>query len=206
MNLRGVVLTWTVLTTTFFWTSTMRILFKPEISAWSIFKLGGKGFMGAFWLPPLIVLLSLFLFYLEGRGRWRPLYHILLLGWHLALTAVFLYGSFQEDAIVSFGTWGIRLSFIWLVAPVVVFLILAALLVIRELRSYESIPIFGWQQINRKPLLIALLLTPIAVLFFQLGTGFDWRVKIAVATTIFQWVLLTEGLGRPYSGKYNNRE
>lgn len=198
INLRGIVLTWTILTTTFFWTSTMRVFFKPEISSWSVFGIRGKGFIGDFWLLPLIVLFALFLFYLEGRGRLRILYYILLISWHLLITAAILYGSFQNDGKISFGTWGVSMSFIWLVVPFVLFLFLAIALVIQELSGKYEIPRFDWLKINWKPFLFALLIFPVAFLFFRLGTGFNWLVKIAVASTIIQWILLTETFGRPY--------
>ncbi len=198
INLRGIVLTWTILTTTFFWTSTMRILLKPEISSWSIFNLGGKGFLGEFWLPPLIVLYALFMFYLEGRGRMRPLYQVMLVGWHLAIAGILAYGSLLPDGAISFGTWGITVSFAWLVIPQGLFLLLALLLVIRENRKQIPVPVFDWDRLNRRTLLYAALLLPVAILFFWLGTGFNIYVKIAVASTIVQWIFLTEGLGRPY--------
>lgn len=201
IHLRGMVLTWTILTTTFFWTSTMRILLKPEISSWSIFNFGGKGFMGEFWLPPLIVLFALLMFYLEGRGKIRILYHIMLLSWHLLITGVIVYGSLQAGAELSFGTWGINMSFLWLVIPFVLFLVLAILLVIQELRGKYVIPEFDWLRFNLKPFFIAILLFPVALLFFRIGEGFNWLVKIAVAATIFQWILLAETLGRPNTGE-----
>jgi hypothetical protein len=175
----------------------MRLLLKPEISSWRIFNIGGKGAMGDFWFPPLIVLIALFLFYLEGRGRLRPIYHILLIGWHLTLTGVFIYGSLQSNAKISFGTWGISFDFIWLVVPLAAFLILAIILVIQENRGSLSIPIFKWSQIDWKTLGIAALLLPVAFIFFRFGEGFNWLVKIAVILTIIQWILLTEALGRP---------
>lgn len=201
INLRGIVLTWTILTTTFFWTSTMRILLKPEISSWSIFNFGGKGFMGQFWLPPLIVLFALLMFYLEGRGKIRILYHIMLLGWQMLVTGVIVYGSLQTDAKISFGTWGVSMSFLWLVLPFILFLILAIILVIQELRGKYIIPEFEWFRINLKPFIIAILLFPVALMFFRLGEGFNWLIKIAVATTISQWIMLTETLGRPNAWK-----
>ncbi len=200
-TLRGVVLTWTILTTTFFWTSTMRILMKPEISSWSIFQLGGEGFGGAWWFPPLIVLLALLMFYIEGRGRIRGLYHFLLLAWHVALTTAIIYGSLQSGGNISFGTWGIALSFFWLIVPVVVFLVLAMLLVWRESRGKSDVPVFEWTTFNWRSLVLVLVMFPVALLFFRLGTGFDWRVKIAVATTIVQWIILSEAVGRPYPEK-----
>ncbi len=201
VNLRGVVLTWTILTTTFFWTSTMRILLKPQISDWSIFTIGGKGFLGDFWLPPLIVLIALFIFYLEGRGKIRTLYHFLLLGWHVLITAVIVYGSLQTNAKITFGTWGISLSFIWLVVPFALFLVLAVKLVTEEIKQNKLVPEYKWKAVNWKLLGIAALLLPVAIIFFQLGTGFNWLVKIAVASTIFQWIFMAEALGRPDSKK-----
>lgn len=197
IGIRGIVLTWTILTTTFFWTSTMRILLKPEISSWSIFSVGGKGFMGEFWLPPLIVILALFMFYLEGRGRLRPLFHTLLLGWHLTITGAFIYGSLQTDSMISFGTWGISLSFIWLVFPLAIFSVLAIVMVIQEIRGRRSVPVHEWNRINWSAIAIAALLLPVALILFRLGTGFNWIVKLAVATTIIQWILLAEAVGRP---------
>lgn len=198
-HLRGIVLTWTVLTTTFFWTSTMRVLFKPEISSWSIFYFKGKGFEGAFWILPLVVILALFMFYLEGRGRLRPLFHVLLLAWHSLITGVIIYGSLQPGGEISFGTWGLSVSFIWLVVPFLIFFLLAIALVIQENKTALEIPAFQWSVINTTPLIIALALTVLAVLFFRLGTGFNYLVKIAVGITIVQWILLTEAVGRPYN-------
>jgi hypothetical protein len=179
----------------------MRVIFKPEISSWSIFGAVGKGFDGDFWLLPLIVFVALFIFYLEGRGRIRVLYHILLISWHLLITAVIVYGSFHNDSNITFGTWGISMSFLWLVVPFVLFLFTAIALVVKELSGKYKIPRHGWTKINWKPFLIALFLFPVAFLFFRLGDGFNWLVKIAVATTIFQWILLTETVGRPYTLK-----
>jgi hypothetical protein len=177
----------------------MRLLLKPEISSWSIFSVGGKGLVGDFWLPPLIVLIALFLFYLEGRGKLRSIYHILLLSWHLVITSVFIYGSLQTNAKISFGTWGISLDFFWLVIPLATFSILAIILVIQESRGQISIPTFKWKHIDWKTLALSAILFPIAFLFFRLGDGFNWLVKIAVIVTIFQWILLTESIGRPQS-------
>jgi|GEM_PF-3181632 len=184
----------------------MRILFKPEISSWKIFNIGGEGFMGDFWLPLLIVFFGLFLFYLEGRGKVRPLYHISLISWHLLITTVVVYGSFQTNANISFGTWGISMSFKWLLVPFVLFLLMAIALVAMEISGNHKIPRFPWIQINWKPFLIALVLCPVAFLFFRLGTGFNWLVKIAVAATIIQWILLAESLGRPYALKLKHRD
>jgi hypothetical protein len=196
-HLRSTVLTWTLLTTTFFWTTSMRMVFKPEISQWRIFGVGGQGASGDFWVPPLVAALALFAFYLEGRGRLRPLYHALLLAWHLALTAVCVYGVLNTDARISFGTWGISLALEWLVAPFALFLVLAAWLVALEVRARGAVPDFSWAAVNGRLLALAAALAPLAFVLFLAGEGFDGWVKAAVAVTILQWILLVEAVGRP---------
>ncbi|MBN1363350.1 MAG: hypothetical protein JW976_00960 [Syntrophaceae bacterium] len=175
----------------------MRLLLKPEISSWRIFNVGGEGIIGDFWLPPLIVLIALFLFYLEGRGKFRPIYHILLIGRHLVITGVFIYSSMQSNAKISFGTWGISPDFIWLVVPLAAFSILAIILVIQEIRGHSLVPTFKWNQLDWKAFGVAAILFPVTFIFFRFGEGFNWLVKIAVVVTIIQWILLSEAVGRP---------
>jgi len=198
MNLRGIVLTWTVITSTFFWTSTMRIIYKPEISSWSIFSFSGKGLEGDFWLLPLLIVYAVSIFYLEGRGRIRHVYHAFLLIWHSLLTGVIIYGSTLTDAEVTFGTWGISVGFKWLVIPFILFLGATILLIYKETKNKNQIPTFSWTRINIQPLIIALIISIVSYLFFRLGTGFNWLVKIAVGSTIIQWIFITEAFGRPY--------
>lgn len=197
--LRGVVLTWTILTTAFFWTSSMRILFKPEISSWRIFNWGGKGALGQFWIPPIIVLFALLIFYLEGRGKLRWLFHTFLIGWHFIITSAFIWGGFKQNSKITFRTWGISIDLFWLISPLLIFLILSIILTIKETKGHYPIPVFKWNQINWKLLGIAGFLVLASVVFFRLGSGFNLLIKIAVILTILQWILLTEGLGRPES-------
>jgi len=201
INLRGIVLTWTVLITTFFWTSTMRLILKPEISSWRIMNSGGKGATGQFWLLPLIVLIAAFLFYLEGRGKLRLLYHILLMSLHLSITATLVYGSTTSNSTATFGAWGIKISFLWLSFPFILFSLLALFLVVQESRGYIQIPHFGWNKINLKKIGFVVILFPVALILFSIGEGFNLIVKIAIIITIIQWILLTEGLGRPNQKK-----
>lgn len=177
----------------------MRILMKPEISSWRIFLVGGKGVVGEFWFPPSVVVFALFLFYLEGRGKLRPLYHTLLIGWHSVITGAMVYGSMQSDRHISFDTWGIELSFIWFVLPLGLFTVLAIIMVVNEHRGIIQIPEYKWTRIDWKTLAIAAVLLPISFILFRFGEGFNWITKFAVATTIFQWILLADGLGRPSS-------
>lgn len=201
-NLRSIVMAWTIITSTFTWTPTMRLLLKPEISQWSIFSVGGSGGSGPFWILPLLATALLCLFYLEGRGRLRWLFHGLLLAWHLPITVAFVYGSVWAATGASFqgAMWGINVPFAWLAPPFALFAILAIILVIRETRGTLPVPVFHWQQISWSKLGLAALLLPIAFAFFRMGEGFDTMVKIATVATILQWILLAEALGhRPRS-------
>jgi hypothetical protein len=195
-GLREVVLTWTALITTFFWTSLLRVILKPEISSWRILNIGGKGIEGNFWFLPLVVLLVLFIFYLEGRGKLRVLFYILYFVMHLVFAAVIVYSGLQEGSEISFRTWGITLPIIWLVVPFVIFLILSVVWMIRELEGKLSVPEQDWNKVDRKTILFAAVLFPFAIFFFSIGKGFDLFVKLAIITTLLQWLLLTESLGR----------
>ncbi len=198
LDLRGIILTWTVITSTFFWTSTMRIIFKPEISSWRIFWFSGKGFSGEFWLLPLFIIFALSIIYIEGRGKIRALYHTLILLWHILLTGIIIYGSTQPETEISFDTWGVSFSLIWLVIPFLLFLVGTILLIYKERKNLSNIPVYNWTAINLKPLIFSIALSIIAYFFFWFGIGFNWLVKIAVGSTILQWILITEAFGKPY--------
>jgi hypothetical protein len=201
-DLRSIVMAWTLITSTFIWTPTMRLLLKPEISQWNIFSVGGSGGSGPFWALPLLAMALLCLFYIEGRGRLRWLFHGLLLAWHLPITLAFIYGSIWGGTGASFqgAMWGINVSFVWLAPPFALFTTLAIILVIRETRGNLPVQVFHWKQIGWSKLGLATLLLPIAFAFFRVGEGFDTLVKIATVATILQWILLAEALGhRPRS-------
>lgn len=200
-DLRGVVLAWTLITTTFTWTPTMRLLLKPEISHWKIVGMAGSGSTGQFWILPLVAAAALLLFYFEGRGRLRPLFHVLLLGWHLPIAAAFVYGSVRGgiDATFQGAMWGVTIPFVWLAPPFALFAALAILLVVREVRGSLPVPVLAWGRIHWGKLGLAGLLLPVAFAFFRLGEGFDLMVKIATVATILQWILLAEALGRQQS-------
>ncbi len=196
-DLRGIVLAWTLVTTTFMWTPTMRLLLKPEISHWKLFDAGGVGSVGAFWLLPLLAMAALLLFYVEGRGRCRPLFHFLLLAWHLPITAALVFGSVWGGTQATFqgAMWGVKLPFVWLAPPFALFAALAVLLVVRETRGSLPVPVRPWGRIQWRKLALAGLLLPVAFAFFRIGEGYDVMVMIATVVTVFQWILLAEALG-----------
>lgn len=197
LDLRGIVMGWTLFTTTFLWTPTMRMLLKPEVSQWSVFGLSGSGTEGAFWIFPLGAALALLLFYLEGRGRLRPAVHGLLLAWHLPLTAGLIWGAASLGPEASFvgAAWGWEVPFAILAVPFVVLSGLTVVWIAREARSGSAVDATGWTDVDWRPLAGAVVLLPAAAVLFGLGgAGYDGWVKLAIAATVTQWVLLTIGL------------
>ncbi len=190
---------WTTFVTVFTWTPTMRMFLKPEISQWSIFGISGSGRSPGFWILPTAAVLALFLFYLEGRGRMRGLFHGLLLAWHLPLTAAIVYVSLRQGPEAKFvgGAWGVQIPLPILALPFVFFSALAVRWVLAERRGEIPVPTARWTEISGRKLLAAALLLPLIVAFFDLGEGFDTRARIAIVACVVQWILLAEGLGRP---------
>lgn len=184
----------------------MRLLLKPEISHWNVFGIAGSGRTGAFWILPLAAMTALFLFYLEGRGRLRPLFHALLLAWHLPLTAAIIYSSVRERGATFMGAaWGVEIPLFVLALPFALFSILAVVWVAWEMRGSLPVVKGGWTQVNWRMITVSALLLPVALVFFWLGEGFDGRTKIAIVVTVLQWILLAEGLGSRESMRKRRR-
>lgn len=196
-KLRFLVLTWTIFMSTFFWTSTMRLFLKPEISSWKIMNFGGKGNIGEYWLLPFLVFFAVFIIYLESRGKIRWLFYSLLTIYHITITFGVIYGSFHSNSKISFGAWGVHLSLMWLILPFIFFTVLAILWIILEIKTKIKVSIFDWNKINFLKIVIVTLLFPLSYLFFSIGSNFNWQVKIAIIINIIQWILLTDALGKP---------
>lgn len=193
---RGIVSAWTLFTSVFVWTPTMRMLLKPEVSQWKVGSFQGIGRSGLWWLFPLAALLILLFFYLEGRGRFRPLVHALLLAWHLPLTAAIVYWAISggTDAHFEGAGWGARIPLVVVAIPFTAGSILAVAWVVLERSGSLHVPVWPWSDIGRGRILVALALFPLAIAFYRWGEGFDWRTRVAIATSILQWILLAGGL------------
>lgn len=190
---------WTVFTTTFLWTPTMRLLLKPEISQWRVFGLGGEGADGPYWFLPILALLALVMFYIDGRGRARNVFYGLLLAWHGGVTLALIVGALTagDDAVFMGAAWGIRLPLALLIVPFSVSTLATIALWKVEHRQGRAVPVFGWLQLQNGKLGVAALALPCAALFFWLGEGFDVYTLTAIVFTVLQWIFLTEGVGRP---------
>jgi hypothetical protein len=177
----------------------MRLFLKPEISQWRVFELGGAGTDGPYLFLPLLAMLALVMFYIDGRGRVRNVFFALLLAWHGGVTMALVFGALTagNDAVFMGAAWGIRLPFALLVVPFGVSTAAAIALWILERRHQQMVPVLGWLQLQVGKLGVAALLLPCAALLFWLGEGFDVYTLIAIVVTVVQWILLTEGVGRP---------
>lgn len=174
-DVRGPVLAWTIFTTTFLWTPTMRLLYKPEISHWSLFGLAGSGRTGSFLLLPGLVVLALALFYLGGRGRFRPLFHGLLLAWHVGVTLALVIAALRAGPEASFigAAWGIEIPLWVLAIPFTLFAVGALAWVWQETRGLLAVARRAWHDVAWRRLLLALALVPVTAVAFHSGENYD---------------------------------
>lgn len=197
-DVRGPVWAWTIFSTTFVWTPTMRLLYKPEIAHWNLLGLSGSGRTGSFLVLPGLVVLALALFYLRGRGRFRPLFHGLLLAWHVGVTSALAIAALRFGPEASFigAAWGIEIPLWVLVIPFALFAAGAVAWVWQESRRQSTVVATRtWQDVVWRRLILALALVPPVALAFRSGAGYDGSVKLAIALTVVQWILLAEALG-----------
>lgn len=198
-RIESAVMAWTVFTTVFLWTPTMRGLFRPDISTWSVLGIQGTGRAGSFWLFPALAACALLMFYLYGRNRLRPLFQTLLVTWQGLLTFIVASGVLQEGITASFegAMWGVRIPLTVLIVPFAGFLALTIAWIARERHSPRAPEQKPWRAIDLPTLAIAGLLLPVAIILFRIGDGIDWPTRLATAATVVQWILLTQALANP---------
>ena len=198
-RLPGIVMAWTMVFMTFTWTPTMRALLKPEISRWQVFEWGGSGLSLEFLLIPLLAVYGLFLFYLYGRGRKRLLFHAMLLILHAGISLTFLIPAALHGSEARFigAAWGFDVSLAVLSIPFSFFTGLGVWWCVAEARGQLSHQPAGWLQVDRRKLVAAVLMLPLAMIFFGVGENYDGWTKLAIAVTILQWITLAEALSHP---------
>ncbi|WP_226389184.1 hypothetical protein [Penaeicola halotolerans] len=185
---------WTIITTAFFWTTSMRLFYKPEISEWAVFGFSGKGFSGDFWFPIVVIIYSIILFYLEGRGRARGVFYVMLLIWHFALLFGTSISSIDSGSTITFGAWGINMAVVWLTIPFLFFFALTVWYVVKERSVIEHIETRQWNQINLKQTMWVIALVPVSYFFFCLGSGFNLLIKVAITINVIQWIMIAKAL------------
>lgn len=193
--LRHAVLGWTAFLSVFLWTSLNRALWRPELATWSGFGMSGRG--PGVWtvVVAICALLVAFLYYLEGHGRRRGLFHGLLLAVHGPLALYLICVVTERGADVAFrgDTWGWELP-LWIpLLPVIGFSALSALLVWRERIGLQPPPRPG-KTVDRRALLLALALVPAIALTFGTGMEFGMRDRVATGLAVLQWLLIVSGL------------
>ena len=200
--LEGGLYAWTVFTTTFLWTPSMRLLLKPEISQWRIFGVGGQGAEGPNWLLPLLALAALAMFYLGGRWRTRNVYFAMMLAWHGGVCIALTVGFLASGGAATFegAAWGIRLSMAVLAIPFALSTAATVAAILQDRQHRIAIPPSGWLELHWPKIGIAALLLPVAAILFRVGHGYDMYTLAAIVVTIIQWILLVESVGPPVPG------
>lgn len=192
-RLEAVVVAWTVFTTAFLWTATMRGLFRPDISTWSVLGLSGTGRGGSFWVFPALAMAALVVFYLYGR-RLRSTVHGFVLVWHGLLVLMVAPALLRaEPASFEGATWGVQLPLWILVVPVVGGFVATGAWVLADRGAADAVA-RPWGAIDGRALALAVALLPVAAALFAVGDGVDWPTRGATAAAILQWVLLAQAV------------
>lgn len=168
----------------------------PELANWKAGPLEGAGRSDFWWAFPLAALLALFAFYLQSRGRLRPVFHALLLGWHLALAGLFCAAVVDHGLNATFQgkAWGVEIPLVLLVLPFLLGAALAVVWAVGEARGTLTVQRRSWRAVNWRLLGIGLLLFIPAIAFYRFGEGFDLWVRLGIVTSVVQWILPVQGL------------
>ncbi|MGF1667803.1 MAG: hypothetical protein ACFCVC_16210 [Acidimicrobiia bacterium] len=194
----GVVMAWTVFTTTFLWTPALRGLFRPDNSTWSVLGIEGTGRAGSFWVFPALARSSLLAFYLDGRNRLRSLVHAFLLAWHGPLAFIAVAGIAQGGAGSFEGAmWDVNVHLTVLAVPFTGFLALTIVWIVRERGAGRAPDARPWRSIDLRSMALGVVLFPVAIALFGVGEGIDWPTRLGTAATIFQWILFTQAMSDP---------
>jgi signal transduction histidine kinase len=191
------VLGWTVFTFAFPWLVFVASLAAPDFQ-WSFFGLGGSGTGGHFWLATLLVVFAALVFYLGWRGA-RRAFQSLVLAWHLALFALMVYGvwTLGDDMTFQAAAFGLRIPLSW-IGPLVFgsIAVVTVLWVARDLRTPAPVlPTPSWRDLDRRALLLAILLAPVVLIALRLGPVDGALAKIGFLAAIVQWVAIAEAMG-----------
>lgn len=92
------------------------------------------------------------------------------------------------------GAWGVRIPLFIVSIPFIAGSILAITWVAMERMGSLRVMVSEWSDVRRGPIIVALVLFPLAIIFYVWGGAFDWRVRLAIAISVLQWILLAGGL------------
>ncbi len=189
-RLLGLVMFWTTATTVLAWLPLVRIIGRPEGYTWSVLGLSGAGTQGPYGVFIAATAYVVTLLYVLQRGP-RIVSHPMLLLWHLAATALVVYGTLQGGPAASLQGQGLHFEIpLWILsAPFVLFTVIVLLWVILDGRSGTMRPA-PWSRPNSNRLAISLTLLGVALILFRAGTNYNWVTAAAIIITITHWIML----------------
>lgn len=125
----------------------------------------------------------------------QPLYRTGFLLWNLLLAGIVIYVAVSTGWESNFvgGTWGWEVPLVLLAFPFGLVAVSAVAWIYLDSKLPGEAP-RGWSDLRWRTLAIALLLTPLIALIFQMGEGYDWSAKVATGTAILQWLMFIHSL------------
>jgi hypothetical protein len=181
----------TIVTTVFAWLPLVRIVGRPEGYHWRLFGIGGSGTEGPF---GVFVILAAYAFTMVFTGMRGPhgLFRVMLVLWHGALAGGVVVASVRSGFAAAWEGQGLHFSIPMPVAavPVVVLAALAVVWAVKRRPDDRPPTSTGRSSVNRGKLALAIVLLPLAIVLFRLGTNYNWVTALAILVTIPQWVLL----------------
>ncbi len=199
-----IVMIWTVITTLFAWLPLVRIIARPDGYRWSIIGISGAGTEGPFWIFAVLMVMVLTIFIARLIG-WRSLFFILLIAWHVSVTAVITAGTVTGGSNAQFMGEGLgfSLSLLILMVPCVLVTCLAAVWAVTEYRSGEEWTPSPWTNSRTGKLALSMILLIAGIVLFRAGADYNWVTAAAIITTVFHWIVLTSALDSGSSRELN---
>jgi len=165
------------------------------MSLWGM-QFRGQGLAGDFWVLPLAAAHVLATLILGYRGAGQP-FHWLLLAWVIPLGAYMSFLTVNEDLRFRGDTLGVDISLAW-TGPVLCggLALLAAVWVVRDLRSRRLAAWVEWPRSGRVMLAIAMAALPVQFYLLRSGPPHASTDQMGVLLTIAQWILINVAVSR----------
>ena len=200
---RDRLLTWiigwtTLLTGILFWLPLCRGLIEGDEYQWGLAPgIGGRGTGGAYGLVMVGAVYALALLYLGRRGARMP-FHLLLLAFHLPLTAAVIRAAIANPGDFRFEGASLGLDIpLAVIGPATfgLFAALALLWVARDLirRQPRRLAPWRWTRVNVIRIVVFAALVPLQIYLLRGPLG-SAREIVGVLLTVSQWFLLNRAL------------